>query len=238
MKGLAFLPLVLLLSSCGGGPKKSLEELKKDLSIYDEYSVILQDMDIEGVFSKTYHHKYKVVHSDQKDSAGEFSYQSFTTAWVPVALSFYQKHEGDLGMTLLSKNAEGQVQETVHPAGYQYIGNARYGEWRTDSSGNRFWEFYGKFAFFNSMFHLFSPVRYRDYDYWRTDYYSRGRPYYGRNNEYGTTGSYTKKTNPTFFDRKVQREQAKKSRFADKVNSRQGRSSMSSTRSRSSRSGK
>ncbi len=36
--------------------------------------------------------------------------------------------------------------------GSEYVGNSNYGEWRTNSSGNSFWHWYGQYAFFSMMF--------------------------------------------------------------------------------------
>lgn len=64
-------------------------------------------------------------------------------------------------------------------AGSQYVGNPGYGRWQTNSSGGSFWEWYGKYALFSSIFNR-GPIGYgywasnRDYSY----YNDRGRNYY------------------------------------------------------------
>ena len=118
------------------------------------------------------------------------------------------------------------------------MGNSRYGQWRQDSRGGSFWEFYGKYAFFSHVFGgLTRPVYRSGYDDYRR-YQSGGRPYYGRNNQYGTRGKYTQQTNKSFFERRKAREAARKSRFSNRVNSKSRRSGMSGYRSRSGGSGK
>ncbi len=63
-------------------------------------------------------------------------------------------------------------------AGSQLVGNPQYGNWRNDSSGGSFWEWYGKYALFSSLFR--SPIYYggwannRNYSY----YGEAGRQYY------------------------------------------------------------
>ncbi|VAX00665.1 FIG00536496: hypothetical protein [hydrothermal vent metagenome] len=63
-------------------------------------------------------------------------------------------------------------------AGSQLVGNPQYGNWRSDSSGGSFWEWYGKYALFSSLFR--SPIYYggwansRNYSY----YGEAGRHYY------------------------------------------------------------
>ena len=59
-------------------------------------------------------------------------------------------------------------------AGSQLVGNPHYGSWKTGSSGNSFWAWYGKYALFSSLFR--SPIY---YDRWS---YGRGYSYY---NDYG-----------------------------------------------------
>lgn len=55
-------------------------------------------------------------------------------------------------------------------AGSQLVGNPQYGNWRSNSSGNSFWHWYGQYAFFSTMFR--SPIgysswgRHRDYSYY------------------------------------------------------------------------
>ena len=69
-----------------------------------------------------------------------------------------------------------------------YVGNEQYGRWQRDSSGSRFWAFYGQYAFLNAMLGG-NRYYYNDWNDWRRNY--RGRtPYYGRNPDgsarYGT----------------------------------------------------
>ncbi len=45
--------------------------------------------------------------------------------------------------------------------GSQYIGNPAYGHWTQDNQGNSFWEWYGKYAVFSSLFN--SPSYYGHY---------------------------------------------------------------------------
>ncbi|MFV2061339.1 MAG: hypothetical protein ACC653_11700 [Gammaproteobacteria bacterium] len=63
-------------------------------------------------------------------------------------------------------------------AGSQLVDNPQYGQWRNNSSGGSFWEWYGKYALFSSLFR--SPIYYgawsrgRNYSY----YGEAGRNYY------------------------------------------------------------
>ena len=86
--------------------------------------------------------------------------------------------------------------------GSEYVGNSNYGEWRSNSSGNSIWHWYGQYAFFSMMFGN-RPVY---YDSWSTNrrpsyYHDRNRGAYsspkGRSNQSDalnkTKKSYTAK---------------------------------------------
>ncbi len=199
-----------LLISCGP-QREPLEQLVGNLAAAPDYSIILQDMKEEGMFSKSYSHKYKITQGEK----------TFLTDWLPVTASTYQNNQGFLGMTRVSKTKDG-MSNTPHPPGYQYMGNPQYGEWRQNSSGNSFWAFYGQYAFFTHMFGWGNRTFYRnDYDSYRTAQTNR-TPYYGRNKEYGTGGKSTKRTNPNFFERKMAKQSTAKSKFSNKVGQRFG----------------
>ena len=205
--------VILSLQSCGGS-KSPIERIANRLNNYPEYSIILEDMNVSGSVFAQYHHKYKVT-------AGEKIYY---TDWAKVSKSFYKQNENYLGMSLFSKTADGFVTKTPSPPGHEYVGNSHYGEWRTDSSGNSFWAFYGKYMLMSQMFSMFrSPVYRSNYNNY-TQYRDSGKPYYGTSNQYGTNGSATKKTNKNFFQRKMDKQKMKKMSFKDKVGQRINRS--------------
>lgn len=223
------LPLLLFMA-CGS--QSPIDQLKAQLNQYPQYSVILEDMKEDGNFIIDYYHRYKVVYAE-KPEAEEQNYKSELGNWVKVTRAEFDKYKNYLGMVILSKSAEGQVSDSQYPPGYQYVGDSRYGNWRQDSRGGSFWEFYGKYAFFSHIFGGFGRPIYRsDWNTYR-DYRSSGRPYFGRNKEYGTNGSVTKRTNKNFFERRQQRDRARKARFSERVRQRTRRSSMSTFRRRS-----
>ncbi|MFQ5585122.1 MAG: hypothetical protein ACE5GL_11865 [Calditrichia bacterium] len=223
--------LALLLISCAGKPP--LEKLKKELNKYPEYSIILEDMNEEGALFKDYYHRYKIIVGQETGAGDSLAYETTITDWLKVSKKDFRKYYNYLGMVIASKTRDGGVVDTPYPPGYQYVGNPRYGRWRQDSSGNSFWEWYGKFAFMGYMFGMFGRPIYRsDWTDYRS-YRSRGQPYFGRNREYGTAGKYTKQTNKSFFQRRQQREAARKQKFAEKVKRRTRRSKMSGVRRRS-----
>ena len=209
------LVLVLMLTACAGGRGvPPIEKLKENLKDVPTYSIILEDMKEEGNFSSRYFHKYRVV-LPEKAEAG-------TTDWWEVPKDYYRLNETFLGMTLAVKR-EGTISSSASPPGYQYVGDPKYGKWRTDSRGGSFWEFYGKYAFFSSLIGGWNRPIYRtDYNNYR-QYRSRNTPYFGSNKQYGTNGSFTKQTKPNFYSRRTTRERIKRSSFKNRVARRTGR---------------
>ena len=228
----------LSAAGCSTAARAPLEGIRKDLAAYPEYSIILEDMRVGGNFFRDYSHRYKLVWGVEEAGSDDLTYLDDVTDWQQVSKREFEKYANNLGMVIASKSKDGKVSEVASPPGYQYVGNDRYGRWRADSSGNSFWEFYGKYALISHMFNMGSRSIYRnDWDGYRTAR-GAGRPYYGANREFGTNGTFTKNTNPTFYQRRVQQQRARSSSFKNKVNSRVRRSNMSGVRSRSGRSGK
>ncbi len=235
MKRLSQFLLLLLLffwvSACT--TSSPLEKLKKELSQYPQYSIILEDMKEEGNFFKEYYHKYKVIYAKRVDQKDSLTFYTDILDWQKVPKKEFRKYFNYLGMVITSKTPDGQVTQTAYPPGYQYVGNPRYGRWVTDSRGNSFWEFYGKWMFLSSMFNMFGrPVYRNDWNDYRR-YSRRGEPWFGRGKEYGTFGSRTKQVHKSFFERRQMRERARKQSFAQRVKQRTRRSKMSGFRRRS-----
>lgn len=131
------------------------------------------------------YHKYLYVEDSQRRE-GE---------WEAVSLEEYNQHWDDLGMALVTKPAglfESEVNTQATPPGLAQVGNPKYGQWQKDSSGHSFWDWYGPYLFYSSLFGN-NQSRYSraDWDDWDRNY--RGRSaYYGSEREgarYGTYGS-------------------------------------------------
>jgi len=154
--------------------KSPVDNLIRDLSNEQNFSIILMDMDSR---SNGYYHQYQVL-IEKPDTV-----LTKTTDWEKVSDTFFANNINNMGMEIASKK-DGTVSKVASPAGYNhYIGNERYGHW-VDRGGSSFWEFYGQYAFMSSMFHMMTyPVRRSYYD----DYYGGG--YYGRRSYYGPSGS-------------------------------------------------
>ncbi len=216
-----------LFSGCGGSSGENpLKALEKNLKDVPTYSVILDDMKEEGTFIKSYFHRYLVVLPEE----------SSQTQWFQVPKDFYNKNSEFLGMALLTKK-DGTIDDVVAPPGYALVGDEKYGRWREDNSGGSFWEFYGKYALISSLFGgWYSPIHRNDYRTYQTDR-TRGKPFFGSNKQYGSTGHIVKATRPSFYSSRMSTVNAQKSSFSNKVNQKIGRT-QTGLRSRSGGSGK
>ena len=126
----------------------------------------------------------------------------------------------DLARAAIRQGADGAVDSSQHPPGYQQVGNERYGQWRNDGGGRSFWEFYGQYALLSHVIGGFGrPVYRNDWNGYQTAR-GRGQTYYGPGREYGSNGSVTRQTNPNFFRRQQARQAASSRSFGDRVRSR------------------
>ena len=142
----------------------------------DEAQFWLSDLDAK------FYHKYLTIEGATQRE----------TDWVPVDEDFFDKYEGALGMTIMSKPYGMYEDEAITeptPPGMEYVGNSKYGEWRQNSSGRSFWHWYGQYAFFRML--MGNRHYYRgDYDHWYGGYRGR-RPYYGRGTDtWGTSSTH------------------------------------------------
>ncbi len=215
--------LALFLATCAR-PRSPMDEIREALRGVPTYSVILEDMKEEGDFFNTYYHKYRILMEDK----------TTRTDWWEVPKEYYERYLPFLGMTIWAKK-NGKEGESIGPPGYEYVGDKRYGRWETGSSGQSFWVFYGQYRLLSDLLGGGRIFR-GDYDRY-TNYRSRGRPYYGPRNEYGTNGSVTKRQKPNFYSRRMSRERLKKASFSDRVNKRIGRTRVAA-RGRGGRAGK
>ena len=218
-------PIVLagvLLAAAACDTQSPLERLQAQLEAYPEYSVVLQDMD-ENLFR--YSHQYQIVVGAPQAGADELVYREALLDWQQVDSGTYERYRPFLGMVILSKGADGAVDPNAHPPGYQQVGNERYGQWRQDSGGRSFWEFYGQYALLSHIIGGFGRPIYRDDWNGYQDSRRRGQTYYGPGapgggSTYGTNGSTTRQSSPDFFRRQQARQAAQGRSFGQRVNSR------------------
>lgn len=171
---------------------------EKVKELYYSWTKTLADMEIVDNGSVVqFQHKYvkNVIRSNGSHSTDE--------EWVNVNERTFEMHEANLGMAIESKalgKFDSEASKTVQHAGYNYMAKPgqsnQYGTWRTDSSGNSFWEFYGQYMFMQQLMwgNSYRPVYVTEYHDYRSSY-DRGRPYYGTTtngrSRYGSTGSAT-----------------------------------------------
>ncbi len=219
---------VFLIGGCGNTPGTiPLDAINQSLMNQPTYSVVLEDMKQEGSISKRYFHKYLVIEPDSSQK----------TEWLEVPKQYYDEKLEFLGMALATKK-EGELDSQVSPPGYGYVGDERYGEWREDSQGGSFWAFYGKYAFFTSLFGgWYHPIYRHDYRGY-SKHRSQGRPYFGSSSQFGSSGKIVKQKRPGFYQSRMSGVNAGKRSFSDKVNSSRVGRSKSGFRGRAGGSGK
>ncbi|TPN89214.1 hypothetical protein [Aquimarina algicola] len=197
--------LILSIVSCGTKDfkKTPLDNYIVENSKEKQFSVILEDMNVEGTFFKTYLHKYKVIKHKEDDTPYEE-----VSDWIEVEEGFFDTHVDNLGMVILEKKGQGEISKVASPPGYGYVGDSRYGEWRTHN-GSTFWGFYGRYMFMNQMFGMISrPIYQSDYRTYRDGGYYGRKSYYGPrtaggSSRYGTNSTQTRKDKPNFFRRRA-----------------------------------
>lgn len=226
---------LLLGQFFSGGKVKgdTLSELRQELAAYPEYTVILNDMRQEGTFLPHFYHQYKIVTGEAVAGKEALNYNQRLLEYESVSRETYSRYEPYLGMAILSKLPGGEVSATPMPPGYQYVGNPQYGQWVTNTSGQQVWQFFSTYLQLRLLMDLVSgPPIYRSgyRDFQRE--YRRGRAYLGptvtsssgrRSRTYGTSGSVTQKTHPTFFERQRQRQAQSSSSFNRRVQERMNR---------------
>lgn len=203
---LFFLGAVLCLSGCGE-PPNPLNEVIGSLSGLPAFSIILDDMKDSGNIFADYHHKYRIVTPEK----------AIVTDWREVPEKIYRQYFPFLGMTIYVKK-DGQGATKVGPPGYEYVGDRRYGNWQTNSSGQSFWIFYGQYRLMSDLLGR-GPIYRSHYN----NYASRRGPYFGPKKQYGTNGSYTKLRKPNFYSRGTSLVNSAKGSFSTRVNQRIGR---------------
>ena len=218
---------ILLLSGCGGKSfkKSPVDEIIRDLPRDEAFSIILNDMDVQGNFVETFYHQYRIIRGSDSTDIREV-----VTDWKEVSEQEFNNHVNDMGMEIAARDESGKLTKSVAPPGYNnYVGNSRYGHWQ-NQGGNNFWVFYGQYAFMSSLFRMGTyPAYYSHYHDWRGNYYGTGRSYYGPvsggTSYYGTNSRYNRSTNPnSSWSRNT-------SSFKNKVASRTSRSTTSRTSS-------
>ena len=223
--------LIFGLGGCGGKKfvKNPIDDIIKGMPSGRIFSIVLNDMDVQGSFFQEYFHQYKII-----EEVTEGKPEERITDWYKVEERVFERHVNDMGMELASRGEDGKLRKGASPPGYNnYVGNEKYGRWE-NRGGNSFWVFYGQYAFMSSLFGTLNyPVRRSYYDDYRRNYSGRGRSYYGPTTGgrpyYGTGSDYNSRRSNTAWNRN-------RSGFKQRVANRTSRSSSryggSSSRSR------
>lgn len=257
MKSIFYYVIVIFLSalsvSCGETDMESVkvttepsDKIIRELRGTD-FSIVLNDMNISEKDNKRlFEHKYHVLKVINDSLVVD------SLPWKSVNQAFFEKHEKDLGMEIVS-NHGGKLSRTAQPIGFGWaIGNPKYGEWEevtktqdststasttNSNSSERRWRSHGPSLLF-WYWMLRRPAYQRDYAGYRSASAS-GRSYYGSQpngtTRYGTGSAYEKSKRPSFFSRRSSsnswKSYAKSSTKSSRSSSRYNTSS--STRSRS-----
>ncbi len=130
-----------------------------------------------------YFFKYLIIENDKEREE-----------WVKVSESEYNKYAEFEGHEIYSKPYgffNNEALNAPNPVGISTVGNPKYGEWKTDSSGQSFWAYYGQFRLLSDVIDIFAGNNHRysrnDYDHWNNNY--RNQKYTGSEDRYSYGGS-------------------------------------------------
>jgi len=239
------LVMAFALTSCGGGEgyiKYPVDDmLAKTSNDKLPMSIVLYDMDVKG--SRRLN-KYKVT-TNLDDSVKR---KTITTQWLRVSKADFARNYDNMGMEIASKtmgaNGQPKISKVPAPPGYaNYVGNQKYGQWKTRSDGTSFWAFYGQYMFMRTMFNMATyPVYRNSYMGYRRNYYGR-RAYYGgtgTRRRYGTGSRFSRSTSRSgyYSSGRSSRSSSSYRSYRSSRSSRSGSRSGYSSRSRSGSSGK
>ena len=195
--------VAIVLQGCGGTAVQSnpVKEMKQQFNSKKAYTILLEDMDLSG---EQYKHKYKLLEvlPDQKVDVS-------ITDWKNISDDFYNYHQDDLGMELLSKNEANKLNNLVSPPGFtNFIGNEKYGSWsESDVDSLSQWKFNATYA------HLERDLGVKGLPIYRTEYqtyrdkYLFNRPFYGTqvvdSTKYGTRSRHCYFMYGGFYSRRI-----------------------------------
>lgn len=153
-------------------------------------SVILTDVHSTGFIIKTYYHKYKIV----------YGFQSYDELITRISSQFKSKHNKNIGLSILRRYEDGNVDHTPLPPGSIFIGDKNFGTWKTKNE-NKSWHFYRVYRHipiflgwidFRPSYTFFQEIQNRIKDQ---------KSFYGFNDEFGIKGSITKQSFPNYFSK-------------------------------------
>ncbi|MGD8932802.1 MAG: hypothetical protein PVI52_09555 [Chromatiales bacterium] len=116
----------------------------------------------------------------------------FNDSLLDVVNTLADLSDGDLPRVSIPRDEDvSSVKGGGHVAGSYLVGNPAYGQWKSDSGGSSFWEFYGQYRLFSDLFlgrdYYRGPIRYDDW--------------YGGRARYSYYNDYARSTYGTRSDR-------------------------------------
>ena len=102
------------------------------------------------------------------------------TGLKEVSEEEFEEYGDAVGKEIYSKPLgffDSEAVETANPIGAGFVNNPKYGEWKTDSSGNSFWHYYGQYAFITNLMDSFgnrNNYSRDNYNTWKKEEQSSG----------------------------------------------------------------
>lgn len=153
-----------------------------------ETSVILVDTHATGFLIKTYYQKYRVISGH--DTVEELI--------VRTSKEFARKNLPNIGLSLYRRMIENEEFLPL-PPGSIFIGDHKYGSWKTNKKGVTYWSFNKAYKNFPRYlgWGSFRPTE----EFYRAlrSKISLNEPFYGLEGEFGLNGRVTRENFPQFF---------------------------------------
>lgn len=204
---------LFVLTACGGTiiPTDPVKEMKEKFASKLAYTIILADMDL---VEETYFHKYKIL-----ELMPDKTVAMTTTDWEEISDDFFLLHETNLGMEVLSKKADGTLNNLVTPPGFtNFIGDTTFGFWYVENE-QMFWKFHPKHEPINTFLALNGiKVLRSEFDEFQEKYLFN-RAFYGEitgkdSTKYGTYSRYSFMRWPDFYTRKALKKNFEKEKYS------------------------
>lgn len=165
----------------------SLSEITNDKPV----SVVLIDTHSTGFAIKTHYHKYRVV----------YGFRSYQEMIVKVSSAFKEKHEKHIGASIFRKDQNGKKSFEILIPGSIFIGDQVFGRWVTKKDDTRIWKFSRVYRHLSDFLGWDSYIpNYSDYQQIQLAL-NQNSNYFGRNKEFGTNGSISKKSFSNYYKR-------------------------------------
>ncbi|MBF0205622.1 MAG: hypothetical protein HQK53_01900 [Oligoflexia bacterium] len=169
--------------------ERSLPRIFKEIP---PFSVVLVDAFSTGIIIRSHYHKYRLITPNKHPQ----------TAILQVSKDFFDRNVSNIGMAIYQQNLKKENILVPMPPIAIYIGLNAYGHWVSGENDEKVWKFHRAYA------HLDRGLSSEDFkiteEFYQSVQFFRNQklPFYGQNNEFGTTGSLTPKLFPEFFNKK------------------------------------